>query len=519
MKAIILARVSTEEQMTEGQSIPAQLARAQEYAKRKGLDVIREYQFDESSIKDTRTKFEKVVDDIKKSKDKIALIVETVDRLQRSFKESVMLDELRKQDKLELHFIRENLIIHKESNSSEIQRWDLAVFVAKSFVLQISDNVKRTFDQKIKKGEVTGRATLGYLNSEDEKGNKEIIPDPSRAQFIVRIFELYSTGNYSMDRIAKITNEEGLKSILQNNLKVRQIESILKNPFYYGQRIHKGQLYPHKYQPIITYDLFLRCQKVREGYPKKPSKYSTKPYIFRGLMTCSKCGCTITPEIHKGKYVYYHCTNYKKTCEKIWVNETELLKPVRELLKGLKLTQERIDEVVESLKTTEQAKNEFQKTQLKILRQEYDIIDKRISVMYTDRLDGRITTDMYDQKLKEFKEEQYNILFKMKQFDNASNTYYITANTVLSLAQKAEEIFESSEPEEKRQLLNFLFQNLQLDGKNLIYKLKTPFEGVLLANTSHSMGQLCDMFRTIDWGQIEQELTLLPKALLFTAKY
>ena len=184
MKAIILARVSTEEQMTEGQSIPAQLARAQEYAKRKSLDVISEYQFDESSIKDKRAKFEKVIDEIKKSKDKVVLIVETVDRLQRSFKESVMLDELRKQDKLELHFIRENLIIHKNSNSSEIQRWDLAVFVAKSFVLQISDNVKRTFDQKIKRGEVTGQAPLGYINDKDEKGDKGIIPDPIRTQYI-----------------------------------------------------------------------------------------------------------------------------------------------------------------------------------------------------------------------------------------------------------------------------------------------------------------------------------------------
>lgn len=33
MKAIILARVSTEEQMTEGQSIPDQLSRAREYAR------------------------------------------------------------------------------------------------------------------------------------------------------------------------------------------------------------------------------------------------------------------------------------------------------------------------------------------------------------------------------------------------------------------------------------------------------------------------------------------------------
>ena len=34
MKAIILAGVSTEEQMNEGQSIPAQLARARGYEKK-----------------------------------------------------------------------------------------------------------------------------------------------------------------------------------------------------------------------------------------------------------------------------------------------------------------------------------------------------------------------------------------------------------------------------------------------------------------------------------------------------
>ena len=116
--------------MLEGQSIPAQLARAREYADKKNLQIKSEYQFDESSIKDKRTKFEKVVEEIKNSKDKVALIVETVDRLQRSFKESVCFMKLRKQGRVEIHFIRENLVIHKDSNSSEIQRWDLAVFVA-----------------------------------------------------------------------------------------------------------------------------------------------------------------------------------------------------------------------------------------------------------------------------------------------------------------------------------------------------------------------------------------------------
>ena len=113
MKAIILARVSTEDQMIEGQSIPAQIARAREYAKRKGFEIQSEHQFDESSLKDKRTKYDAVVKEIDESKEKIALIVETVDRLQRSFKESVLLDEFRKKGKLELHFIRENLILHK----------------------------------------------------------------------------------------------------------------------------------------------------------------------------------------------------------------------------------------------------------------------------------------------------------------------------------------------------------------------------------------------------------------------
>lgn len=53
---------------------------------------------------------------------------------------------------------------------------------------------------------------------------------------------------------------------------------------------------------------------------------------------------------------------------------------------------------------------------------------------------------------------------------------------MLNLAQRAYEIFESSEVAEKRQLLNFLLQNLQLKDKKLIFTLKTPFDTVLQAN-------------------------------------
>lgn len=84
MKAILLARVSSKEQ-EEGQSIPAQERRLREYAERKGLTIDRVYKITESSINDTRKEFEKILIDIRKSKETIALVADTIDRVQRSF--------------------------------------------------------------------------------------------------------------------------------------------------------------------------------------------------------------------------------------------------------------------------------------------------------------------------------------------------------------------------------------------------------------------------------------------------
>ena len=85
---------------------------------------------------------------------------------------------------------------------------------------------------------------------------------------------------------------------------------------------------------------------------------------------------------------------------------------------------------------------------------------------------------------------------ELAKHDIADKEYHITANTVLNLAQRALEIFESSEPQEKRQLLNFVFQNLELRQKNLEYKLKTPYDTVLLANNCSDLLGVVDEVRT-----------------------
>ena len=276
MKAILLARVSGKEQEEVNLSIPAQIARLREYAAARGFDEIVEFRITESSIKDVRTKFEAIIDMIRQSKEPLILLADTIDRIQRGFKESAVLDDFRKEGKLEIHFLRENLIISQKSVSSDIIRWDMGVFVSKCYILQISDNVKRSIEQKLRNGELPGKAPIGYLNQRTADDRSEIVPDPLRAHFIRRIFELYATGNHSMEQIADMMNKEGFTTPKGSIIHDSKIELILSNHFYYGVMIRTGKSYHHKYVPLITQELFDQVQEVRKGWHKKPFKAKQK---------------------------------------------------------------------------------------------------------------------------------------------------------------------------------------------------------------------------------------------------
>ena len=91
---------------------------------------------------------------------------------------------------------------------------------------------------------------------------------------------------------------------------------------------------------------------------------------------------------------------------------------------------------------------------------------------------------MFNKKLKEYKEKQAELNEEMQRYTNADENFYLTANRVLNLAKRAYEVFQSSEVNEKRQLLNFLLQNLELEGKKLLFKLKTPLDTMFLINNS-----------------------------------
>lgn len=480
MKAIILARVSTQEQMREGQSIPAQLIKMREYCQRKNIGIRTEYKIDESSTKDERAKFEQVIDEIRNGKEKVALIIETIDRLQRSFKESVILDELRKKDLVEIHFLRENLVISITSNSSDLLRWDMGVMFARSYVLQLSDNVKRSIEQKLRNGEWIGKARYGYKNITLDNGKKDIVIDEFKSKVVAKIYEWYSTQAFSFNTI-----REKLKTDYNIKFSKGYLDSILKDPFYYGMMRSKGKLYPHKYPRIISKELFDLVQSIKAGHNKKRFKFAGLPYVYRGLLRCPHDGLAITPEKHKG-HVYYHCTQYNGKHNAGWLREEEITKQLSKVFQGIQVPEHVVEEIIDDLKGVHDGKIAFRDEERKKLEQEHELYTKRLETLYIDRLDGRITESDYDKFYTSFRERVADIDARLSLLQNAEDNYYMTAKYMLELAKRAYELFIGSEPNEKRIIIKMVLQNLRLDGKLVKYDVLKPYDTILKCNDSQS---------------------------------
>lgn len=70
----------------------------------------------------------------------------------------------------------------------------------------------------------------------------------------------------------------------------------------------------------------------------------------------------------------------------------------------------------------------------------------------------------------------------------AQDNYFITANYILELTQKAYKLFLSSEIEERRQLLKLVFSNLTMEGKKVQFEAQKPFDTILSFADSPSWG-------------------------------
>jgi DNA invertase Pin-like site-specific DNA recombinase len=474
MRAIIYARVSSREQEETGYSLPAQEKLLKEYAKRKGFEVVKVFSISESaSGRRQRQIFNEMLSFIKKNDIKI-ILCEKVDRLTRNLKDAVLIDEwLEKDAERQVHLVKDSLILHKNSRSQEKLNWGIRVILAKNYIENLSEEIKKGQMEKISQGWLPGVPPLGYKLVGSE-GHKIPIVDEEKAPLIKRMFELYATGNYSLEKLVEVMWKEGLRTRKGKKLCKSRMASILSHPFYYGKIRWNGRLYDGKHQPLISKELFDRVQKVLNG--KATPKYRKHLWFFKGLIRCGTCNRLITWEKHKG-IVYGHCSQYRKCAQKTWVKENEIEAQILEALETLEIKNKRLMEWIhKALKDSHKDEIAYREACLNELKRRYEMILNRLDRLYDDKLDGKISEEFYERKFKQYSKEKEEIESAIKRHEKANLKYYELGLNLYELSQKAREIYLKANLEEKRQLIKLVFKELYLNGNYLAFTYTKPFE-------------------------------------------
>lgn len=206
--------------------------------------------------------------------------------------------------------------------------------------------------------------------------------------------------------------------------------------------------------------------------------------MYRGLLRCAQCDLTITPERQKG-FAYYHCTEYYGKHGAKWLREEKITEAIEAVFKQLQMPEDIAEQITAMLNEQHAHQAKFHSQHPARIEQEQKTLQKMKENLYIDKLKGRITEHDYDNFFKKFEEEQLNINHRLQKLQDADANYYITSAQIISLTSQAHDLFKRSEVQEKRHLIKFLLQNLQISGENVLYELKKPFD--LLLNCSEEV--------------------------------
>lgn len=493
-KAVIFARVSTQHQQDEGSSIDAQLESIRNYCKENGLESIKEYILAESSTRGDRKQYHEMLNFVQNYKDKIAIVVNCVDRLQRSYKDTPALDEMRKEGKIEVHFLKERLILTKDSTGMEIMFWNMSVLMANAYVLSMIDNVKRSQKYNRSQGKFQNFAPIGYINCKDENGKSTLKIDEERAPLVRKLFEEYAKGTETFGSLAKMAQEMNLRSRQNKSGRTickQHIQEILRNRFYYGMMKSGDTFVRHQYEPIIDKTLFDIVQDVIES--KKRQNFTMggpdKDFVFRGLLKCGYCGGSITSEYHISKsgkrHNYLKCNNHgksKSNCPQCLVREEDVLQQLQDqICSNIHIDEDFLDAIKSGVRERIAQENKITRASKQSIVAQIQAIKGKESKLLDTFLDGKCSEALYNTKTAEFKEEIKKLEARLEESPEADKEATEALNHIIDIAGHAVEIMNCSINAKKREFLKTILSNGELKGTTACFYLKKPFEKLLFS--------------------------------------
>ena len=474
-RAVLYARVSSKDQEKEGFSIPAQTRLLKDYAEANGIEVVKEFVDVETAKRAGRRNFGEMLKYLKKRGPACRIVlVEKTDRLYRNLKDWVTLDGT----DLEIHLVKENVVLSDDSRSSEKFMHGIKVLMAKNYIDNLSEEVTKGMREKARQGMWPSRAPLGYLNTKAPGGAKIIEPDPERAPMVIRLFEWGATGEFSLRELAEMANNAGMRTKRGARLKPRMhVHRMLHNPMYTGEFQWDGEWYTGTYQPLISVDLFDKVQDALADRYNGQRHKSRHNFAFNGLVKCRECGCSMTGQLNKGKYIYYSCTRNRGECsQNKYIREEEFERQFVQALRVLRFDPEVLEEMKRTLRESFEDRKAFREESVARLRARHDQLQAHIESMYVDKLEGRVDNAFFDKMHRRWRSEQTELVRSMGEHDTADAVCVEEGIRLMDFASMLPTAFAQESAHEKGRMLKHVNSNSTWADGRLEVEFAQPFD-------------------------------------------
>lgn len=307
MTAVIYARFSSHNQ-TE-QSIEGQLKTCYEFAQKNGYTIVGEY-IDRaiSGTTDARPDFLRMIEDSGKKGFQFVIVYQ-LDRFARNRYDSATYKARLKKNGVRVLSARENIT----DDASGILVEGLLESMAEYYSAELAQKIRRGMDINAEKCLCTGgNIALGFKVAPD----KHFIVDEETAPIVVKIFELYASGQ-TVAQICETMNAQGVTTSRGVPFNKNSLRKMLQNKRYIGIYTYKDKEIPGGMPRIISDDLFYRVQEIMFKNKKAPARSKAKQeYLLTTKLFCGKCRDMMTGikgTSHTGMpYYYYKCNSAKK---------------------------------------------------------------------------------------------------------------------------------------------------------------------------------------------------------------
>ena len=494
-KAVVYARVSSEEQAKHGFSIENQKKVCCEFAQKNGYNVDKIFVDEGKSAKNLdRPEIQELMNYCAKKKNNIeAVIIWRLDRISRNNTDyhGVLRPLLAKKGIKLLSATEANV----ETIEGELMR-NIGMSFAEYERQVIGARTIAGLRQKASQGEYPHQAPIGYKNVSREDGSKTVVIDENTAFYIKQAYNLYDSGMYSLKTLTEKLYEDGFRNAKGNKIHKTSIEHILKNIFYTGVFKFEGKVYENaKHTPIISKELFYRVQN-RLIDPNKSKKHNID-FTYTGLIRCEHCGCLLTGEIKKGKYIYYHCTGNKGgNCKRDYINETEIDKAISGVLKLIVIPNEIRNNIAEKLKELHYKKSGYSKEVKSNIQKQITIIEQRIENLFKEKLDGIIEQEQYQKYNDKWQIEKDKLYMQLDELNKIDSRFYKQSDSLLDFTDNAYEYYLKGNTAQKRRIIEIIKNKITYKDKELNIELKPIFQTIV--ENHYILSQKADNNRTLE---------------------